>query len=195
MQKSTRKPASTKSASSRSGSSTSGEDAISLLTADHKTVKKLFKEFEKIKDEGGAEDEKAEIANQICVELTIHTQIEEEIFYPAAREAIEETDLLDEAKVEHASAKELIAQIESMQPGDELFAAKVTVLGEYVNHHIEEEEGELFPQIKKAKMDIESLGQEMMELKEELQSEVGITLEQPKSKSASKSSQSRRPSH
>lgn len=183
-----------------SKSSKNAEDAIALLMDDHKTVKQLFKQFERIKDEDGAEDEKSEIANQICMELTIHTQIEEEIFYPACREAIKETDLLDEAKVEHASAKELISQIESMQPDDELFSAKVTVLGEYVNHHIEEEEGELFPQCKKAKMDLESLGQELLELKEELQSEVGVSPElqakpqQSKSRS-SKSSQSRKSSH
>ena len=179
---------------SGSSSSKSGEDAISLLTADHKTVKKLFKDFEKIKEESGMDEEKAEIANQICVELSIHTQIEEEIFYPACHAAIEETDLLDEATVEHASAKELISQIESMQPDDQLFAAKVTVLGEYVNHHIEEEEGELFPQVKKAKMDIDQLGQEMLELKEELQSEIGISLDLS-AKSKSKQSQSRRSSH
>jgi hemerythrin superfamily protein len=186
MQKSTR---------GKSAQGSKSDDAIALLTSDHKTVKQLFKQFEKIKDEEGAEDERAELANQICAELTIHTQIEEEVFYPACREAIKETDLLDEAKVEHDSAKELIAQIESMQPDDELFSAKVTVLGEYVNHHIEEEEGELFPQCKKAKMDLDALGQELMELKEELQSEIGITLEvQPKSsrgKSASRTSQAK----
>jgi len=182
MQKSTRK----------SGQSAQvPEDAIEQLMADHKNVKKLFKEFDKIKEEEGAEDERAELAHQICSELTIHTQLEEEIFYPACREAIKETDLLDEAKVEHASAKELIAQIESMQPDDELFNAKVTVLGEYVNHHVEEEEKELFPQAKKAKLDTQSLGQEMLELREELQSEVGLSAE-PQAKSSSRSrSQSR----
>lgn len=179
------------------------EDAIALLTDDHKKVKQLFKQFDKIKDEEGAEDERAELANQICMELTVHTQIEEEVFYPACREAIKDVDLLDEAKVEHASARDLISQIESMEPEDELFSAKVTVLGEYVNHHIEEEEGELFPQCKKAKMDLETLGQEMLELKEELQSEVGITPEaqsaarQPKSssRSSSRSSQGRKSAH
>ena len=116
-----------------------------------------------------------------------HVRIEDDVFG-------RETDLLDEATVEHASAKELISQIESMQPDDQLFAAKVTVLGEYVNHHIEEEEGELFPQVKKAKMDIDQLGQEMLELKEELQSEIGISLDLS-AKSKSKQSQSRRSSH
>lgn len=186
---------STRGKSSQSGKS---DDAIELLTQDHKTVKQLFKQFDKIKDEDGAEDERAEIANQICMELTIHTQIEEEVFYPACREAIKETDLLEEAKVEHDSAKELISQIESMQPDDELFNAKVTVLGEYVNHHIEEEEKELFPQCKKAKMDLDSLGQEMLELKEELQSDVGLPLDAQssrKGKSTSRSTQSRKSAH
>ena len=184
--------------SGKRGASAKQDDAIAILTADHKKVQQLFKQFEKIKEEDGAEEEMAELANQICMELTVHTQIEEEVFYPACREAIEEGDLLDEAEVEHASAKDLIAQIESMQPGDELFAAKVTVLGEYVNHHIEEEEEEMFPKVKKAKVDTEALGQEMMELKEELQSEIGLPMDMPvkaTSKSSSRSAQTRRSSH
>ena len=182
--------------SGKRSASAKQDDAIAILTADHKKVQQLFKQFEKIKEEDGAEEEMAELANQICMELTVHTQIEEEVFYPACREAIEEGDLLDEAEVEHASAKDLIAQIESMQPGDELFAAKVTVLGEYVNHHIEEEEGELFPQVKKAKVDTEALAQEMMELKEELQAEIGMPMDMPaKAASKSSSAQTRRSSH
>jgi hemerythrin superfamily protein len=98
--------------------------------------------------------------------LTVHAEAEEEIFYPAAREAIEEQDLLDEAEVEHASAKDLIAQIEAMDSSDPLYDAKVTVLGEYIDHHVEEEEKEMFPKVKKAKLDLEALGEEILQFKE-----------------------------
>jgi hemerythrin superfamily protein len=146
-------------------SATGGEDAIELLKTDHKKVKKLFKDFEKLKEDGDAA-EKESLAAEICTELTLHTEIEEELFYPAAREAIEEEDLLDEAEVEHASAKDLIEQIQEMDSSDPLYDAKVTVLGEYVNHHIEEEEKELFPKVKKAKqLDLDALGEEIAALK------------------------------
>lgn len=139
-------------------------NAITMLTEDHANVRKMFKQFEKTKDE--AEDaEKAELVSQICTELKLHTQLEEECFYPAAREALEEQDLLEEAEVEHASAKELISQLESMNPGDELYDAKVTVLGEYVEHHVKEEEKEMFPKIRKAKLDLEELAEQMSEIK------------------------------
>jgi hypothetical protein len=98
----------------------------------------------------------------------VHTQIEEEIFYPAAREAIREQDLLDEAAVEHASAKELIRQLQDGQPGDEMFDARVKVLGEYVKHHVKEEQNELFPQVKKSRLDTRSLGEQLMMRKQEL---------------------------
>jgi len=127
-------------AASKSTTTDNAQDAIVLLTDDHKTVQKLFKDYEKLTKNDADDDEKAALATQICMELTIHAQIEEEIFYPAVREAIEETDLLDEAEVEHAGAKDLIAQIGAMTPGEELYDAKVTVLGEYVNHHIKEEQ-------------------------------------------------------
>ncbi|MBA2689572.1 MAG: hemerythrin domain-containing protein [Burkholderiales bacterium] len=156
----------------QSRSKSSGQDAISLLMDDHKKVQKLFKEFEKLEED--AEEEKGELARQICAELTIHAQVEEEIFYPAAREAIDESDLLDEAEVEHASAKELIAQIESMEPGDELYDAKVRVLGEYINHHVKEEQDEMFPKAKKAKMNLAALGEELLQRKQELQTEMGL---------------------
>ncbi|WON73786.1 hemerythrin domain-containing protein [Nitrosospira sp. Is2] len=145
-------------------------DAIKLLTADHAKVKKMFKEFEKLskKDEDAG---KEELAAQICKELTIHAQLEEEIFYPAAREAIDDDDLMNEAMVEHNSAKDLIAQIQSMGASDPMFDATVKVLGEYVNHHVEEEQNEIFPKVEKAKVDLEEIGAEMAQRKEELMEE------------------------
>jgi hemerythrin superfamily protein len=146
-------------------SATGNEDAIELLKADHKKVKKLFKDYEKMKDDGEAADRQA-LAEEICTELTLHAEVEEELFYPAAREVIEEEELLDEAEVEHASAKDLIAQIREGDPSDPMFDAKVKVLGEYVNHHIEEEEKEMFPKVKKAKqLDLDALGEEIAALK------------------------------
>lgn len=139
-------------------------NAITMLTEDHANVRKMFKQFEKIKEEGD-DTEKSELVAQICTELKLHTQIEEECFYPAAREALDEQDLLDEAEVEHTSAKDLISQLESMRPGDELYDAKVTVLGEYVDHHAKEEEKEMFPKIRKAKLDLEELAEQMSEIK------------------------------
>lgn len=141
--------------------------AIDLLVDDHKQVKKLFKDFDKLKDSGDAEAKQA-LVEQICNELILHTQIEEEIFYPAAREAVEE-DMINEAEVEHASAKDLIEQIQALDPSDPMYDAKVTVLGEYIEHHVEEEEKEMFPKVKKAKLDLEALGEEMSSLKESRQ--------------------------
>lgn len=145
-------------------------DAVSLLMDDHKKVKKLFKDFEKLAKADDV-DAKVEVANQICEELTIHTTIEEEIFYPAARAAIDDDDMLNEAEIEHATAKDLIAQIREMAGDDEMYDATVKVLSEYINHHVEEEETEMFPKAKKAKMDLEGLGIQMMERKEELSAE------------------------
>jgi hemerythrin-like domain-containing protein len=102
----------------------------------------------------------------------VHAQIEEEIFYPAAREALKEQDLIDEATVEHASAKDLIAQIEQAQAGDELFDAKVIVLGEYIKHHVKEEHNEMFPKLKKTKLDLKALGEQLAERKEALMAEM-----------------------
>lgn len=153
-----------------SAASASKDNAITLLKDDHAKVKKMFKEFEKLSKKD--DDSKVEIANQICMELTIHAQVEEEIFYPAARMAIDDEDMLNEAEVEHDTAKDLIAQIQTMDPEDEMYDAKVTVLGEYINHHVEEEESEMFPKARKAKMDLNELGMQMKMKKEELMAEL-----------------------
>jgi hemerythrin superfamily protein len=155
------RPARTKARSSRST-----PNAINLLTEDHAKVRKMFKQFEKAKEKMD-DSEKSELVQQICMELTLHAQVEEEIFYPAAREAIEEHDILDEAEVEHASAKELISQLQGMQPNDELYDAKVTVLGEYVEHHVKEEEKQLFPKVRKARLDLEHLAEQIEERKQQ----------------------------
>ena len=150
-------------------SSAAGPDAIVMLREDHRRVSAMFAEYEKMAD-SGAEKGKQSLAQQICNELKIHTALEEEIFYPAARSALGEkgSDLLDEAKVEHASAKELIAQLEGASPADDLFDAKVTVLGEYIKHHVKEEQEELFPKCRKARMDLKSIGAAMAARKQEL---------------------------
>ncbi|HUD95824.1 hemerythrin domain-containing protein [Sphingobium sp.] len=139
-------------------------DAIKLLKDDHKEVKGWFKQYEDLEDDA----EKQALADKICLALTVHTQIEDEIFYPAVREAIDDDDLLDEAEVEHSSAKQLIAEIQSMKAGDNLFDAKVKVLGEYVSHHVEEEESEMFPESRDSDLDLKALGAELAARKAEL---------------------------
>ena len=143
-------------------------DAIALLKADHKEVAEMFEKFET------ARSTKSKLAQQICVALTVHAQIEEEIFYPAAREALgdEGEDLLNEAEVEHNSLKELIGQIEGSDPDDELFDAHVKVLGEYVKHHVKEEEGQLFPKLRKSDMDLAEVGEQIAARKKELMSQM-----------------------
>jgi hemerythrin-like domain-containing protein len=149
------------------------QDAIAMLMADHKKVKKLFYDFDKLKEEGSDEDKSA-IVEQICNELKIHTELEEKTFYPAARKAIDDPDLMDEALVEHAGAKDLIAQLEDASPDDELYDAKVTVLGEQINHHVKEEEGQMFPKAKSAKLDTEALGATMFRQKMALREKMGL---------------------
>ena len=141
-------------------------NAIALLTADHKKVKQLFKNFEKLKEDDG--EEKSALVKEICMELSVHAKVEEEIFYPAVREAIEDEDLMDEADVEHAGAKSLIAQLEAMDPEEDHYDAKVTVLGEYIDHHVKEEQDEIFPKAKKSKVDTAELGRQIMKRKEAL---------------------------
>jgi hemerythrin superfamily protein len=152
----------------------SEKDACDLLDADHKAVKKLFKAYEELMKSRGrtVAQKKMDLAHQICNELTVHAQIEEEIFYPALRAAIKDTDMLAEAEVEHASAKDLIAQIEGAGAVDEMFDAKVTVLGEYIDHHVKEERNEMFPKARSArKLDLIALRDQLQARKEELMGE------------------------
>ena len=155
------------------------QDALALLTDDHKAVKALFNQFKQLAEEEDADEQKAAIAEQICNELTVHAQIEEEIFYPAVRAAIDAADLMDEAEVEHQTLKELVGQIETIEPGDELFDAKVTVLGEYVDHHVKEEQDEIFPKVRKSDLQLRDLGAALAQRKEELKADMGIADEPP----------------
>jgi hypothetical protein len=151
--------------------STDAMSAIELLEADHAEVEGDFEKYEQLEDAA----EKEELSLKICLALRVHAQIEEEIFYPAAREAIEKTEMIDEAVVEHTSAKQLIAEIEEMDAEDELYDAKVKVLGEQVSHHIEEEEGELFPEVESSELDLDALGKQMAERKAALLKEESAT--------------------
>jgi hypothetical protein len=146
-------------------------DATLLLTRDHTEVHELFKHYEKLAESHAEASDRQAMAEQICTMLTVHATIEEEIFYPEAREAGVESDLLDEAEVEHSSAKALIAQIRAMQPDEALYDAKVKVLGEYVDHHVREEQEELFPKCRKAKMDLADLATRLDDRKTELMAE------------------------
>jgi hemerythrin superfamily protein len=142
-------------------------DAIAMLTADHREVKAMFEQYEGLGERAKASKKK--LADQICDALTLHATVEEEIFYPAVRAAAKDAaDLLDEALVEHAGAKDLIAQLQEMDPEDDLYDAKVKVLGEQIEHHVGEEEGEMFPKAKKAGLDLVALGNEMALRKDEL---------------------------
>lgn len=143
-------------------------DATVLLSREHAQVKKLFKQYEKLADAQADAQQRSELAQQICQMLTAHATMEEEIFYAAAREAGVDSDLLDEAEVEHASAKDLIAQIEGMDPDEELYDAKVKVLGEYIDHHVQEEENEMFPKCRKAGMDLTALAASLSQRKGQL---------------------------
>lgn len=161
----TSKSTSTQSARRKTSASS---DAISFLTSQHREVEDLFKQFEKL-GEDGSPDEKEPIVRMACEKLTIHSTIEEEIFYPSAREEVEDAEsLLNEAQVEHQTVKELIETLGSMNASDDMFSATFTVLSEYVKHHVKEEEGELFPKVRKSDLDLDALGQELATRAEDL---------------------------
>lgn len=146
------------------------QDAIKLLTNDHDEVEKLFRQFQKSKKDGAR---KAEIVRQICTALTVHAEIEEEIFYPAMRDALAEKDesMMDEAAIEHETIRNLVEEIEDAGEDDDMLSARVKVLCEYVTHHVKEEEEKIFPKAKKARLDLEALGAELAERKAELMEE------------------------
>jgi hemerythrin superfamily protein len=155
-----------------SRSSDSPRDAVALLKQDHRMVESLFEKFE-----DADESEQSAIAQRVCQMLTVHAQIEEEILYPAAKQALEdqeEENLVNEAEVEHGSAKELIGKLEGMTPEDEHFEATVKVLSEYIKHHVKEEEGQMFPKLKKTELDLQELGSRLAERKLELMEQMGI---------------------
>jgi hemerythrin superfamily protein len=149
-------------------------DAIALLTADHRAVKALFKQFDELTKQDDADERKGRLVEQICNELMVHAQVEEELFYPAVRDAIDDDALMDEADIEHASAKEIIEQLEGMEPGDDHYDSRVTVLGEYIDHHVKEEEGEMFVKARKADVNTVELGEQIADRKEVLKAELGV---------------------
>ena len=146
-------------------------NALTMLKEDHDKVKDAFKQFESLDREDIATCR--ELVESVCADLRVHTLLEEEIVYPAVRAAIGDEDLMNEAAIEHETAKTLIEQLENMGPDDPNYFATFTVLGEYVMHHVKEEEGEMFPQAKKAKdLDLAALGEQVMARKQELTSEM-----------------------
>lgn len=152
--------------------SAAARDALDLLKADHDKVRNLFREFDSLKGIDDEDARKSELVDEICYELTLHTMLEEEIFYPVLRSAIDDDDMMDEADVEHGGARELISQLEVMYPGDDHFDATVTVLGEEIGHHIDKEEGEMFEAALRAGIDLARLGEQLAARREELEEDL-----------------------
>ena len=175
-----RKAAATKTArktpakTARTSSTSSGQDAIALLRADHRKVSELFEQYESTRS---AAKKKTLVAN-ICMELSVHAKVEEEIFYPAVKAALKDKELVPEAQVEHASLKELIAQVKDKEPDGEMFDARIKVMSEYVKHHVKEEQNEMFPKAKATRLDMKDLGARIAARKEELMADPSL-LEAP----------------
>ena len=145
--------------------STAGaKDAIALLKADHANVSELFSDYEKVRSNA----KKKTLVAEICTKLSVHAQIEEEIFYPAVKAALKDKLLVPEATVEHAGVKELIAQLEGLEPDGEMYDAKVKVLSEYVKHHVKEEQNEMFPKVSSTSLNLVELGALMATRKADL---------------------------
>ncbi|CAN7503587.1 hemerythrin domain-containing protein [Polaromonas sp. LjRoot131] len=140
------------------------KEATAMLRADHKLVSELFDQYEKSRSTA----KKKELVAQICKELTVHAQVEEEIFYPAVKAALKDHELIPEASVEHATLKDLIAQVEGLEPDGEMFDAKIKVMSEYVKHHVKEEQNEIFPKARATRLDMVELGAQIDARKQEL---------------------------
>jgi hemerythrin-like domain-containing protein len=150
-------------------------DAIAILRADHALVSRLFSEYEKTR----SVPKKKALVAQICTELNVHAQVEEEIFYPAFKAALRDKKLVPEATVEHATLKDLISQVEGREPDGEMFDAKITVLSEYVKHHVKEEQNEMFPKAKSSKLDMDALGAKILVRKAELKPQMAAKAQRP----------------
>jgi hemerythrin superfamily protein len=148
------------------------QDALAVLEADHRAVEKLFEAFGKTADDDL--EARSALARRACEELSIHTMLEEELLYPAAQEALPDSDTIDveEAYVEHFLVKTLIARFETLKAGDTGFDATFKVMSQMVGHHVEEEEGELFPELRKSKCNLQTLGEKMAKRKADLQSKL-----------------------
>ena len=166
---SSRKSASSKSTSKKTSTSSRQKDAIQLLKADHREVEKLFGQFTKAR----SGERKMQLSRKICMELMVHTQVEEELVYPISRDFLKDDDIVNEAIVEHQAAKDLIEQIQAMDdPSDEMFDAKMQVLQEQIEHHVKEEETEYFPKLKKTDMDLKGIGEQIETRKRELMAQM-----------------------
>ena len=151
-------------------------DVIALLTEDHAKAKELFEKYERMKDSAGPQ-EKFDIAKAVCGDLLIHMALEEGIFYPAVRDAIDDSELVNEAQVEHDGAKELIKELGDIKPDDPMFDARMKVLAEQIEHHVEEEEKEMFPKVRASKLDIAALGKELLAAKQDMRRRLGLPAE------------------
>jgi iron-sulfur cluster repair protein YtfE (RIC family) len=158
-------------ASREQKSGVDAQDILSLLCADHQHVIELFAEFRHIKDHCTLA-EKEVLVQEICSELLLHTELEEEVFYPAIRDVLQDDMLMDEAEFEHANAKDVIEELEALNPSHPSYNAKVVVLGENIERHMREEQTVVFPKVKKSRLDLQALGEEMMHLRSAKQTQL-----------------------
>jgi hemerythrin superfamily protein len=149
------------------------QNAIALLKSDHREAEDLFEKYDKLKDADKTQ-EKFAVAKEVCSALLIHMEIEEKIFYPGVRGPVDDDDLMNEAVVEHAGAKELIEQLGLLKPDDPMFDAKIKVLSEQIQHHVDEEEKEMFPKAEKSGVDLEQLGEKLFTAKNEMRVKHGL---------------------